>query len=160
MKKAIKHKVFIGIFVVGFLSMASAVVFISPTPVKADNTLPKVTVYKTATCGCCKKWVKHLKNKGFVVEPKNLNSLSSIKEELGIKPKYRSCHTAKVGKYFVEGHVPAEDIKKMLTDSAEIKGLAVPGMPMGSPGMEGSRKDAYDVLAISNDGSQNVYNSH
>ena len=160
MNKVLKHKVFTGIFVVGFLSVASAVLFISPAPVKADTTMPKVTVYKTATCGCCKKWVKHLENKGFIVESKNLNSLSSIKEELGIKPKNRSCHTAKVGNYFVEGHVPAEDIKKMITSSADIKGLAVPGMPMGSPGMEGSRKDDYDVYAISNDGGYNVYNSH
>jgi len=89
MNNVLKNKVFTSIFVVGFLSMASTVLLISTSPVKADTTLPKVTVYKTATCGCCKKWVKHLENKGFIVESKNLNNLNSIKEELGIKPKYR-----------------------------------------------------------------------
>lgn len=90
--------------------MAGSIILMSPKSIKADASLPLVTVYKTATCGCCKKWVSHLQSNGFVVESKNLKNLSSIKEELGIEPKFRSCHTAKIGNYFVEGHVPAENV--------------------------------------------------
>ena len=160
MKTKLKQIYLRGLFAASFFLVAVGIILINSTRTNADSTLPLVTVYKTPTCGCCKKWVQHLQSNGFVVESKDLKSLGSIKEELGIEPKFRSCHTAKIGNYFVEGHVPAEDIKKMLSETPAINGLAVPGMPMGSPGMEGSRKDAYDVLAISNDGSHNVYNSH
>ena len=126
----------------------------------ADNTLPEITVYKTPTCGCCSKWVSHLESNGFKVNAINQNDLSSLKAQLGIAPKLQACHTAKIGHYFVEGHVPASDIKKMLATKPDIKGITVPGMPMGSPGMEGSRKDNYDVLAIKKDSSVTVFNSH
>lgn len=160
MKKLFKSKSFNGLFVASLFLIAAGVMLFSPTRINADTTLPTVTVYKSPTCGCCKKWVKHLESSGFVVESKNLNNLRTIKEQLGIAPQFQSCHTAKIGNYVVEGHVPAEDIKRMLAEKPEIHGLAVPGMPMGSPGMEGSRKDEYDVLAIQNDGSHSIYNSH
>ncbi len=114
----------------------------------ADNMLLEITVYKTPTCGCCSKWVSHLESNGFKVNAIDQNDLSSLKAQLGIAPNLQACHTAKTGHYFVEGHVPASDIKKMLTTKPDIKGLTVPGMPMGSPGMEGARKDNYNVLAI------------
>ena len=117
----------------------------------ANDGLVEITVYKTPTCGCCGKWVDHLKNNGFKVNAINQSDLSALKQELGITPKLQACHTAKVGDYFVEGHVPASDIKKLLATKPNIKGIAVPGMPMGSPGMEGSRIDKYDVLAIHKD---------
>ena len=126
----------------------------------ADNALPEITVYKTPTCGCCGKWVSHLESNGFKVNAINQNDLSSLKQQLGIAPGLQACHTAKIGNYFVEGHVPASDIKKMIATKPDIQGITVPGMPMGSPGMEGSRKDNYDVLAINKDTSVTVFNSH
>ena len=119
-----------------------------------------VTVYKTPTCGCCSKWVKHLESNGFVVEAKNLSNLDLVKKKFGVEAQFQSCHTAKIGNYVVEGHVPAADIKLMLAEKPDIHGLAVPGMPMGSPGMEGPRKDTYHVLAINSGANPTIYNSH
>lgn len=116
-----------------------------------------IVVYKSPTCGCCGKWVKHMEDAGFSVDVENRRDLAPIKHELGIPGRMQSCHTAKVGDYVVEGHVPADLVKRMLDEKPDIKGLAVPGMPMGSPGMEGPRADPYDVLAIGNDGRTSVY---
>ena len=126
----------------------------------SSKTLEAITVYKTPSCGCCGNWISHLENNGFKVNAINQNDLSSLKAQLGIAPNVQACHTAKIGNYFVEGHVPASDIKKMLATKPDIKGITVPGMPMGSPGMEGSRKDNYNVLAINKDKSVTVFNSH
>lgn len=117
----------------------------------ANNELVDVTVYKTPACGCCSAWVQHLEKNGFKVNAINKPDLSSLKQQLGIAPNLQACHTAKIGNYFVEGHVPANDIKKMLLTKPGIKGITVPGMPMGSPGMEGARVDKYDVIAIHKD---------
>ncbi len=160
MKNVLKNNGVSGILSIGFFSILALAVLFIPNLTRADTALPTVTVYKSPTCGCCSKWVKHLESNGFVVEAKNTNKLDSIKRELGIEPQFQSCHTAKIGNYVVEGHVPAADIKKMLAEKPDIDGLAVPGMPMGSPGMEGPRKDNYDVLAIKNGTSPTVYNSH
>ena len=119
--------------------------------VSADTSLTEITVYKTPTCGCCGAWIGHLEKNGFKVNAINKSDLSSLKQQLGIAPKLQACHTAKIGNYFVEGHVPANDIKKMLLTKPDIKGITVPGMPMGSPGMEGNRIDKYDVIAIHKD---------
>lgn len=116
-----------------------------------------LVVYKSPTCGCCNKWVKHMEDAGFSVNVENLRDLTSIKRELGVPGRMQSCHTAKVGDYIVEGHVPADLVKRMLDEKPDIKGLAVPGMPMGSPGMEGPRKDPYNVIAIGNDGRLQVF---
>lgn len=118
---------------------------------------PKVTVYETPTCGCCKKWVSHMEANRFEVESIEMQDLRLIKSMSGVEPNHASCHTAQVGGYVVEGHVPADDIKRLLKERPDIKGLTVPGMPMGSPGMEGPHKDKYDVLKINNDGSTNVF---
>lgn len=119
-----------------------------------------ILVYKSPTCGCCKKWVKHLKKEGFNVTTKDYRDMKPIKKMFGVKPQFQSCHTAKVGKYFIEGHVSASDIKKLLKEKPDIKGLTAPGMPMGSPGMEGHRKDNYNVLAIDKNNKATVYSSH
>ena len=116
-----------------------------------------LVVYKSPTCGCCGKWVKHMEDAGFSVDVENLRDLAPIKRELGVPGRMQSCHTAKVGDYIVEGHVPADLVKRMLDEKPDIKGLAVPGMPMGSPGMEGPRKDPYDVMAIGKDGRVQVF---
>jgi hypothetical protein len=116
-----------------------------------------ITVYKTPTCGCCKKWVEHLESHGFKVTSNDMDDLSEVKATFGIPAELEGCHTATVGKYVVEGHVPADLIQKMLKEKPAIAGLAVPGMPMGSPGMEGGRKDAYDVIAFDRQGKRSVY---
>ncbi len=120
----------------------------------------EIMVYKSPTCGCCKKWVNHLRKEGFDVKTKNYRDMKPIKKTFGVKLQFQSCHTAKVGKYFIEGHVSASDIKKLLKEKPDIKGLAAPGMPMGSPGMEGHRKDKYDVIAIDKNDNATVYTKH
>ncbi|MCW9023117.1 MAG: DUF411 domain-containing protein [Gammaproteobacteria bacterium] len=116
-----------------------------------------VVVYKSPTCGCCKEWVKHIKENGFTVAIHNRNDMEPIKSKIGIPAHLKSCHTARVQGYVIEGHVPAELISRMLKEKPNFKGLSVPGMPMGSPGMEGPRKDDYEVLAFQQDGSTMVY---
>lgn len=124
---------------------------------------PKVNVYKSPTCGCCSLWVEHLKTNGFEVEAQNVSDtqLNAIAMQGGVTDDLRSCHTAKVGNYTVEGHVPAADIHRMLKDKPAIAGIAVPGMPMGSPGMEqGGRKDPFDTVAFTKDGKKTVFEKH
>ncbi len=117
----------------------------------------EIVVYKSPTCGCCTKWVDHLEDNGFSVKVHNRNNMGPIKAELGVPRHLQSCHTAKVGGYVVEGHVPADEIARLLKEKPQVRGLSVPGMPMGSPGMEGPRKDTYEVLAIQDNGKTAVY---
>ena len=109
---------------------------------------------------CYNKWVDHLKESGFKVKAYNRNDMAQVKQQLGVAPQYQSCHRALMNGYVIEGHVPAADIKKLLSNKSDIHGLSVPGMPMGSPGMEGPRKDNYDVLAIDKHGRTKVFSSH
>jgi len=120
-----------------------------------------VVVYKSPTCGCCKKWVSYLEQNGYAVEVHNesRSQLSSIKAGMGVPGDLQSCHTAKIGGYIIEGHVPADVIARLLKEKPQIKGLAVPGMPMGSPGMEGPRKDSYDILALEENGKTSIFAS-
>ncbi len=120
----------------------------------------EIMVYKSPTCGCCNKWVKHLEREEFKVTTKDYSNMKPIKNMMGVQPQFQSCHTAKIGKYFIEGHVSASDIKKLLKEKPDIKGLAAPGMPMGSPGMEGHRKDKYNVLAIDKNDNASIYTKY
>jgi len=126
--------------------------------IAADTTL--VTVYKTPTCGCCKAWVEHMRENGFRVVAIDTNDVTPVKERHGVRQDHASCHTATVGGYVVEGHVPAADVRRLLAERPAITGLAVPGMPMGSPGMEGPRSERYDVIAFTRGGHDRVYASH
>src|SRR2546421_5630773 len=105
----------------------------------------KIDVFKTATCGCCGKWVEHLKANGFEVAVHEVPSTADYRLKYGVPEKLQSCHTAVVNGYAIEGHVPARDIQRLLKAGTPAKGLAVPGMPAGSPGMESPRSDAYAV---------------
>jgi len=134
--------------------------FATPAISYAELTLPKITVYKSPTCGCCKKWVKHLEENGFEVEAHNSQDMFSVKQQMGITRNIQSCHTGEIDGYFIEGHVPADDIKRLIKEKPNAAGLSVPGMPMGSPGMEGKRKDTYSVLLVSEDGKQQVFSKH
>ena len=120
-----------------------------------------MAVYKTPTCGCCAKWVEHMKQNGFTTHVTDLTDLSSIKARHGVPPKMQSCHTAIVNGYVVEGHVPAADVKRMLQQKPAIAGLALPGMPAGSPGMEvPGVKPSYEVLSFDKRGTTRVYAKH
>ncbi len=130
---------------------------------KGAVSLPSVQVAKTATCGCCRAWVDHMRAAGFEVTAQNMamGELSRLKAKEGIVPRLASCHTAKVGGYVIEGHVPAKDVERLLQLKPDAIGLSVPGMPMGSPGMEmGSGRDAYDVVLINKDGSTSVFSTY
>ena len=133
-----------------------AVVRAAEGPAKSKTL---VTVHKTETCGCCKLWVEHLQQAGFAVQVHNLDDLAPIKERVGVPASLASCHTAEVDGYFLEGHVPAADVKRLLSERPKAKGLTVPGMPLGSPGMEvaSGQVQPYDVLLIASDGKSTVF---
>ena len=116
-----------------------------------------ITVYKDAGCGCCKAWVTHLEQNGFRATAHDVASMAEIKANLGVPAALHSCHTAVVGGYAIEGHVPADLVHRLLRERPKVAGLAVPGMPMGSPGMEGGRKDPYDVLTFDARGRTSVF---
>ena len=125
---------------------------------KLAAALPPVTVYKSATCGCCSQWIEHMKAAGFTVKALDVDDIEVPKKTYGVPSSAASCHTAVVGGYVVEGHVPADAVQRMLREKPAIAGIAVPGMPLGSPGMEmGGRKDPYNVVAFDKAGKTTVY---
>jgi hypothetical protein len=132
------------------------------TLVSQQQRRPTVEVYKTAACGCCSLWAEHLEANGFTVRTTNLEDLSDLKTKHKIPPRAQSCHTAVVNGYVVEGHVPAADVHRLLKERPPIAGLAVPGMPIGSPGMEvpGRAAQPFDVLAFDKTGQTRVFTSH
>ncbi|TNE74527.1 MAG: DUF411 domain-containing protein [Gammaproteobacteria bacterium] len=128
------------------------------TPLMAATAAQNIHVYKSPTCGCCKDWVKHLEDNGFDVEVTETQNLNPIKMDANLTPALASCHTAFIGDYVIEGHVPAAEIHKLIAQAPDARGLAVPGMPMGSPGMEvGNRKDHYQVLLFNQQGQTRVF---
>lgn len=129
----------------------------------ADMSAPPIEVWKSASCKCCGKWVKHLEANGFDVKVNSATAitLARLKHEAGIGDKLASCHTAKIDGYVIEGHVPGTDIKRLVAERPEAIGLSVPGMPVGSPGMEqGEVTEPYDVLLVKKDGTTEVFAKH
>jgi hypothetical protein len=144
------------------LAVAGAIVSLvsagtAATPVNSSAKPVAIKVYKTPQCGCCKAWVKHLRDNGFQVETMDMPDLTLVKQKYGVKPALEACHTAVVNGYVVEGHVPADVIVKFLRERPAVTGIAVPGMPMGSPGMEGGSKQSYNVLTFDRAGHTRVY---
>lgn len=124
-----------------------------------------ITVWKTPSCGCCKDWVNHLRKEGFNVVANDVSDTAPVRQKLGLPAKFGACHTAQVGGYVLEGHVPAQDIKRLLRERPAAIGLAVPGMPVGSPGMEMKDdmlgvRDAFDVVLVTLNGNSRVYQSY
>lgn len=119
-----------------------------------------VEVWKSASCGCCRAWVKHLQDAGFRVRVTEVDDVAPVKRQFHVPPRLSSCHTAVVNGYVVEGHVPAADIARMLKEQPKIRGLFVPGMPVGSPGMEGPNGARYEVLALDDAGKVTVFAVH
>ena len=142
--------------------LLAAALALATATATAAAALPTLVVHKSAYCGCCKLWVEHMKKAGFKVEVVETEQLDAIKDRAGVPDDQRSCHTAEVGGYFVEGHVPAEDVKRLLKEKPKAKGIAVAGMPMGSPGMEvpDGSKSPYDVMLVGADGKTKVFASH
>ena len=120
----------------------------------------QVVMYQNPSCGCCGKWAEHMRQAGFEVEVHKTPELNDIKRREGITAEFAACHTAYVDGYIVEGHVPAADVARMLQERPAIKGIATPGMPAGSPGMEGEWADDYDVVAFDGEGTTSVFSSH
>lgn len=129
---------------------------VRPPAVMTKDAIP-VTVYASPTCGCCHEWVKHLQSNGFHVTVQKLVDVTPIKRQFGVPQALWSCHTAMVHSYSLEGHVPADLVRRVLSERPEIAGLAVPGMPAGSPGMEGLRRDRYEVIAFTRAGATSTY---
>ena len=138
---------------------AGAVLLFAPRVVRAALApLPAMTVYKSPTCGCCKAWVALAKGEGFTVKVVDMDDVTPIKRSAGVPPGLESCHTVLVGSYVLEGHVPFDLVRKILTEKPAIAGLAVAGMPLGAPGMEqGASKQAYTVTSFTRDGKSSVY---
>lgn len=136
------------------------------TALGQNASKPLVEVWKSPNCGCCKDWVKYLQGQGFEVKSYDVSEAAKAtkRAELGMAEKFGSCHTALVGGYVVEGHVPAKEIRKLLKERPRAIGLSVPGMPIGSPGMDGpeygGRKDTYAVLLVQRDGNSSVYQKY
>ena len=121
----------------------------------------EVQVYKSPYCGCCENWSEHLEENSFTIITEEMSDMEVFKNKLGIPVQLRSCHTAVIEGYVIEGHVPASDIKRLLKEHPDIKGLAVPGMPIGSPGMgQSNRGGSFNVIGINNDGSTFTYSSY
>jgi hypothetical protein len=121
-----------------------------------------ITVYKSASCGCCAKWVDHLRENGFVPTVHDEENMDAIKDQMGVPAGVRSCHTAVLGRYLVEGHVPSGDLRRLLAEHPSVAGLAVPGMPGSTPGMAvpGQPHEPYDVVAFALDGKTKVFARH
>ena len=128
-------------------------------PVNSGATGPQMTVYRSASCGCCTSWGSHIASAGYRIEDHVTEDMDAVKKARGVSPQQASCHTAVVEGYVIEGHVPASAIQRLLAERPNIRGLAVPGMPMGSPGMEvaGVEAERFEVLAIAHDGTTSVF---
>lgn len=143
-----------------FLGRAAALIPFAALPALAV-ALPAVQVFKSKACGCCGAWVEHMRHAGFTVTVTDVDDTTAARKRLGMPDRFGSCHTATVGGYVLEGHVPAGEVKRLLEAGPRAVGLAVPGMPPGAPGMElGKRKDPYEVLLIDHAGRDSVYASY
>jgi hypothetical protein len=155
----IKSKIiFFSLLAISFNASAESV-WDTPKQVLAKPV--DIVVYRSPTCGCCSKWITHLKKHNFNVSDMLQQDMQAVKKQLGVPAELASCHTAVVNGYWVEGHVPADDIKTLLTAKPDVHGLSVPAMPSGTPGMEMSgRKDAFNVIALDKQNQAQIYQSY
>ena len=156
MKKRFLRPFALGVSVVA-LALTTGAAPVSPI---VSPKTPTITVYKDPGCGCCKNWIEHLIKHGYRVDAKDTPGMTEVKRTLGVPDRLSACHTAVVNGYFIEGHVPASDIARLLREKPKVAGLAVPGMPMGSPGMEGPRAQHYQVLSFDKAGKTKVFASY
>ena len=149
----------LAIFAAAFSLVVSGAAIVSLVA-QESAAKPVVEVFKLPSCGCCGVWVTHLEQNGFDVKSTNVRDMTAVKRQTGVPRALASCHTALVDGYIVEGHVPADDVKRLLSERPDVAGISVPGMPIGSPGMEGPNPQPYDVLAFDEDGSVTHFASH
>jgi hypothetical protein len=140
------------------LAFSLALGWLSPAAMAADT--PMMEVWRSRSCGCCKVWIRHVEDAGFLVRDNVVDDVEPKKRELKVPAELSSCHTAVVGGYVIEGHVPAADIVRLLKERPQIQGIYVPGMPIGSPGMEGPNAKPYQVLALDEKGRPSVFSTH
>ena len=140
-----------------FIALAIALILASSAH---SAELPKIEVWKSPTCGCCTKWIQHLKQAGFDVIAHDVANGADARAAVGMPQRYAACHTARVAGYAIEGHVPAGDIKRLIAEHPPSTGLAVPGMPAGSPGMKGSYDVPFQTLSINRSGATTVFAQH
>ena len=145
-----------------FALVVAALTFLGIVAAQQKQAGPLVEVFKTPTCGCCSKWVEHMRASGFSVRTTDMSDLSQVKSSRGVPSQVQSCHTAVVNGYVVEGHVPAADVHRLLREKPAIAGIAVGGMPAGSPGMEfpGVKPQPYNVMAFEKSGATHVFAKH
>ncbi len=141
------------------LRSLALIALLGSAPVWAQSTTT-VNVYKSPTCGCCGKWIEHMQKNGFKVETHEVENIPASRKKLGMPDKLGSCHTSKIGNYVVEGHVPAQDIKRLLKEKPKALGLAIPSMPPGVPGMDIPNSPPYETLLVQADGSTSVFAKH
>jgi hypothetical protein len=153
MRKDLRNRIALGAALFA-LTLTTGAAAPSVNPAREQT---KITVYKDPTCGCCKNWIEHLLKHGYSVDTKDTPAMADVKRALGVPEALTSCHTAVVNGYLIEGHVPAADIARLLKQKPKIAGLAVPGMPMGAPGMEGPTSQHYQVLSFDKSGKTRVF---
>ena len=143
-------------------AVAPAAQVIQATPDATPVALPHMAVHKTPSCGCCSVWIEHMKDAGFEVDVHDMVDMGPVKERLGVPYTKGSCHTAEVGGYLIEGHIPAADIKRLLEERPDARGLVLPGMPLGSPGMEvpEGQQQPYTVELVRRDGTTEPFAQH
>lgn len=141
--------------------MMALAILVSACGPDAPVGQPTIEVWKSPTCNCCSKWIGYLRSEGFNVIVHNERSMNPLKAKLGVPEPLASCHTGVIDGYVIEGHVPAQDIRKLLVEKPTARGLAVPDMPIGSPGMEqGNRRDAYDTVLFTAEGATRPFAEH
>ena len=156
------HTFFFSLALLGILSVGAAQnTFAEQAPSKSPQQL-EITVYSSPTCGCCHRWVEVLEKDGFKVSSHQTEDMNSVKQSFGLKPQLASCHTATIGGYIIEGHVPAADIRRLLKEKPQTAGLTAPGMPRHSPGMQppGEQPKGYDVLMFDKEGNTSVFTKY
>ncbi len=142
------------------LSLILAALALAGASAGFAQTSDTVEMYKSPYCGCCGKWAEHMTKAGFKVKAHEVKDVPAMRKKLGMPDKLGSCHTAKVGNYLLEGHVPPDDVKRLLKEKPKALGLAVPGMPAGSPGMDVPNSPPYDTLLVQKDGAIRVFAKH
>lgn len=134
---------------------------VTDTGIARQSPLPKLTVFRSPTCNCCGKWIEHMEAAGFQIQDEITEDMSTIKQQYGVPDDLSSCHTALVNGYVVEGHVPAEDVQRLLAEQPNVVGIAAPGMPVGSPGMDsGDEVEPYTVFSFTEDGNREPFAEH
>jgi hypothetical protein len=157
----VKKKIVIAVLFFAYAGIAGAQQKAVKAEILKTSASKSIDVYRSASCGCCGKWLEHLAAHQFKVIEHLVDDVKPIKSQYGVAPELASCHTAIVDGYVIEGHVPAGDIKTLLQQKPKISGLTVPGMPVGTPGMEmGAKKDAYQVLSFENGKAPSVFNQY